>query len=154
MWAKRIAYSKWNRGRSGLHQLGQNVAPSIPFPVCNPIYAQSRVSFVEFTKYKVMRPRESSCSSLRAWQMSKIGSETVSRTHLLIRPIDRNNRWTMNGGIVPTSSFWYIVPDQGNETKWTNWKFVPTRKLSCQEITGWHIRLFPNSWFRAVMSVT
>ena len=29
----RTAYRKWNRGRRGLHQLGQTIAPSIPFPV-------------------------------------------------------------------------------------------------------------------------
>ena len=34
--AFRIEHRKWNRGRNGLHQLGQPVAPSIIFPVFNP----------------------------------------------------------------------------------------------------------------------
>ena len=34
--AFRIEHRKWNRGRNGLHQLGQPVAPSVPFPVFNP----------------------------------------------------------------------------------------------------------------------
>ena len=36
LWIKRIEHRKWNRGRNGLHQLGQPVAPSILFPVFNP----------------------------------------------------------------------------------------------------------------------
>ena len=31
--AFRFEPRKWNRGRNGLHQLGQPVAPSVPFPV-------------------------------------------------------------------------------------------------------------------------
>ena len=39
---KRIEHRKWNRGRNGLHQLGQPVAPSILFPGFNPPYPQGR----------------------------------------------------------------------------------------------------------------
>ena len=35
-----IEHRKWNRGRNGLHQLGQPVAPSTLFPVFNPPYPQ------------------------------------------------------------------------------------------------------------------
>ena len=31
--AFRFEHRKWNRGRNGMHQLGQPVAPSVPFPV-------------------------------------------------------------------------------------------------------------------------
>ena len=31
--SNRFEHRKWNRGRNGLHQLGQPVAPSILFPV-------------------------------------------------------------------------------------------------------------------------
>ena len=41
LWIKRIEHRKWNRGRNGLHQLGQPVAPSILFPVFHPSYPQS-----------------------------------------------------------------------------------------------------------------
>ena len=40
LWIKRIEHRKWNRGRYGLHQLGQPDAPSILFPVFNPPYPQ------------------------------------------------------------------------------------------------------------------
>ena len=40
LWIKMIEHRKWNEGRNGLHQLGQPVAPSILFPVCNPPYPQ------------------------------------------------------------------------------------------------------------------
>ena len=34
--AFRFEHRKWNRGRNGLLQLEQPVAPSVPFPVFNP----------------------------------------------------------------------------------------------------------------------
>ena len=43
LWIKRIEQRKWNRGRNGLHQLGQPVAQSILFPVFNPPYPQGRI---------------------------------------------------------------------------------------------------------------
>ena len=33
----RFEHRKWNRGRNGLHQLGQPVAPSVLFPVLHPL---------------------------------------------------------------------------------------------------------------------
>ena len=33
VFAFRFEHRKWNRGRNGLRQLGQPVAPSVPFPV-------------------------------------------------------------------------------------------------------------------------
>ena len=42
-WIKRIEGMKWYRGRNGLHQLEQPIAPSILFPVLNPHYPQGKV---------------------------------------------------------------------------------------------------------------
>ena len=38
VWIKRIERRKWNRGRNGLHQLGQPIVPSVLLPVLNPPY--------------------------------------------------------------------------------------------------------------------
>ena len=43
VWIKRIDHRKWNSGRSGLHQLGQPVVPSILFPAFNPPYPEGMV---------------------------------------------------------------------------------------------------------------
>ena len=43
LWIKRIEHGKWNRGRNGLHQLGQPAAPSVLFPVFNPPYPQGKL---------------------------------------------------------------------------------------------------------------
>ena len=38
LWIRRIEHRKWNRGRNRLAKLVQTIAPSIPFPVFNPLY--------------------------------------------------------------------------------------------------------------------
>ena len=60
VWIKRIEHRKWNRGCNGLHQLGQPVAPSILFPVFNPLYPQGRVAII----------RVSALSSHSQWRIS------------------------------------------------------------------------------------
>ena len=39
-----ILHRTWNRGRNGLHQLGQPIAPSILFPVFHPPYPQGTLN--------------------------------------------------------------------------------------------------------------
>ena len=38
-WKNKIEDRKWKWGHNQLHQLGRTIAPSIPFPMFNPIYS-------------------------------------------------------------------------------------------------------------------